>query len=132
MNFSIKKSKKTMTLYQRFINKIPCGKNETMTLCSYPLSLYHRLTLPYYALIILNDCNISDKAKSEFLKTDANNKRYFSDIPYPEYSGKITCFREDRYMGILGYQERDKIVNEYNKKNKTSESSTTFFYTPLY
>lgn len=93
-------------------------------------SLFDRLFLNIYCLKTMRDVNMEECAKQEFYRRDAfyiwNTKKL------EEYHERLPCFKGDTYYGMLTCQEQQKIVDEYNKLNRTKETVCTFFYTPRY
>jgi len=93
-------------------------------------SLFDRLFLNIYCLQTMRDVNMEESAKQDFYRRDAfyiwNTKKL------KEYYKRLPCFRHDIYYGMLTYEEKKIIVDNYNKLNKSHETICTFFYTPRY
>lgn len=93
-------------------------------------SLFDRLFLNIYCLQTMRDVNIQENAKQDFYRRDAfyiwNTKKL------KEYYESSPSFRDDIYYGLLTCKQRQQIVDNYNKLNKTHETTSTFFYFPEY
>lgn len=84
--------------------------------CDYNLSLYERMTYPYFCIVILNDRRIPLKARSEFLENFV--KPYISDQDFRlKNMGWKPVIYEDIYLGCMEYDEIEIIVNDLIKKN---------------
>ena len=94
----------------------------------YPLSFYQRMTFPFYSLKILDDSNICNNAKTQFLERDAH-VWYKND---PVYYDHEYCFCDENYAGYLDSKGKMNYLKEYNKKYNKRKTIDQIFYIPCY
>ena len=84
-----------------------------------------------FCIIILNDKNINDEAKYEFIEQFV--KPYISDETFRENCiGKEPSFCQGHYIGCMSCEERCEYTENYRKKFKMRKLlQQDFFYAPF-
>jgi len=89
--------------------------------CKYKnISLYQKLTFPYFCIGILNCDKVTDKAKSDFVQKFVD--RYMNEENFRFcLRGRRIVFLEDEFLGILDYEELKKLMKKMHLSEDLDE-----------